>query len=283
LCLACNKKKRSLPDDKTKHLKATMGDREIIHIAVAPPVNIGADLVNRVSEVIYKNPYDTKLLLSGKTPKIISHCESIKKAESIIANLEALGVTCIAFKDSDLRQRQQTFKAQAIEFTEHGILIRDKSGRERNLEKSNVFLILEGKRQTSEDLESTATKTRLNLTATLLTGGIPVLRKVKEKTSTQPVQIEYFVRLCSHAPSEPCVEILQHQMNYSFLGGTKEISSLANFNRLVSKLREKFSEAIFDNRLTKAFGTFAHSYNALDDMEINCKLIYSFHLLARGI
>ena len=259
-----------------------MVDQEIIHIAAGPPVNIGADLVKSVSAIINKSRYDTQLLLAGSIPKIIAHCDSMEKAESTIKNLKAIGITGIAFRDSELRQPQQNFKAQSIEFQEHGCLFRNRSRRERKIEKSEAFIILEGKRQTSGELESTITKTKLNLTATLLTGGIPILRKVKEKTSTLPVQTEYFVRLYNPDPSEPGIEILQNEMDYSFLGVMKDISSLINFNRLVSKLRKTFSEAIFDNSLTRAFGNFAYSQDASVDMEINCKLIYSFYLLGSG-
>ena len=47
----------------------------------------------------------------------------------------------------------------------------------------------------------------LNLPATLLTGGMPIRRKVEEKTREKSIQNEFFVRLYHRQSLEPDVEI----------------------------------------------------------------------------
>ncbi|MBM3142899.1 MAG: hypothetical protein FJ005_07630 [Chloroflexi bacterium] len=133
------------------------------------------------------------------------------------------------------------------------------------------------------EVETTKSKIKFSLTGTLLTGGIPIWRKVDEKTTARSIEAEYFARLYDRKSSEPSIDILQHHMNYSFLGAKIAVSSLTNFGTLVLKLREVFPQAIFDNRLVKSFVVTESSSSVREDIEINCKLIFLFHLATSGL
>jgi hypothetical protein len=256
---------------------------EVMHIAVAPPSNLDANLVRSVATVINKSPSYTRLLLAGEVPKVIAHYESIQVAESIIQNLRELGLVAIACKDSELRQFPQTFKAQTLEFREKEVLFRDSAGREKRIVENNVFLILVGRIETSVEVETTKPKTKFSLTGTLLAGGIPIWRRVAEKTMARSIQAEYSARLYEPESPVPSVEILQQHMNYSFLGAKVAASSFANFGAVVLRLREVFPQAIFDNRLEKPSALTTSSRRVGEDMEINCKLIYWFHVVTSGL
>jgi len=254
-----------------------MADHEIMHIAIAPPANLDANLIGNVATVIERSPYDTRLLLAGRVPKIIAHYDSVQIAESAIQKLRDLGIIAIACRDSELRQLPQSFKAKTLEFREKEAIVRDNAGHEKRIGENNVFLILEGKIQTSVEVETTKSKTKFSVTRTLLTGGIPMWHKVKEKTTERSIHDEYFARLYDRKSPEPSVEILQHRMNYSFLGAKIAASSLSNFGTVILKLREVFPQAIFDDRLMTAPVVTPRSSRLWDDVEVNCKLIYLLH------
>jgi hypothetical protein len=260
-----------------------MADYEVMHIAVAPPANLDANLLRSVATVINKSPYDTRLLLAGEIPKIITHYSSIQMAGSIIKNLRDLGLVALACRDSELRRSAPSFKAQTLEFREKEVLFRDSAGREKRIGKNSVFLILEGRVQTSVEVETTKPKIKFSLTRTLLTGGIPMWRKVDEKTTARSIQAEYFVRLYERESPEPSMELLQQHVNYSFLREKIAVSSFTNFRTTVLKLREVFPQAIFDNRLVKPFVVTEYSSRPWEDIEINCKLIYLFHLVTSSL
>jgi hypothetical protein len=259
-----------------------MTDFEIIHIALAPPANLDADLVRSVANVINKSPSYTRLLLVGEVPKVIAHHDSMQIAESVVQKLRDLGLYAIAFKDSELRKFPQTFKAQILEFREKEVLFRDSAGREKRVVENDVFLILVGKKETSVEVETTKTRTKFSLTRTLLMGGIPVWRRVDEKAISESIESECFARLYDRKSSDPSVEILQKHMNYSFSGAKLAASSFANFNTVVERLREVFPQAIFDNRLAKHSVLATSSSQGWQDIEIDCKLIYLFHAMASG-
>ncbi len=256
-----------------------MADEEILHIAVAPPVNLDANLVGNVSTVINKRPYDTRLLLAGEIPKIIAHYSSVETAESVMKKLQDLGLAVIALKDSELHQSSQSFKVHTLEFGGGEVLFRDRNGHEKRIDENNVFLILEGRIQSIMKVGTVKTTTKLSLTGTLLMGGIPIRRKVEEKTITQSSQIEYFIRVYERISLDSCIEMLRNHMDYSFLGAQRAATSAINFGTVVQKLRETFPQAIFDNRMVKPFVINEYSSHVWKDIEINCNLIYLFHAM----
>jgi len=260
-----------------------MTDYEVIHIAVAPPANLDANLVTSVAAVINKGLSQTRLLLAGEVPKVIAHCDGIQAAECIIRNLRKLGLMAIACRDSELRQLPQTFNAQTLEFREKEVVFRDSAGREKMIVKDNVFLVLVGRVEACLEVETTKQKTKFSLPRTLLMGGIPVWRTVDEKTKTHSIQAESFARLYGPKSLDPSMDILQHHMNYAFLGAKVAASSLANFGALVQGLREVFPQAIFDDRLAKPSVLSTSSRRGWEDIEITCKLIYLFHAMTGGL
>lgn len=254
-----------------------------MYVAVAPRSTLDADLIKAVAAIIDKEPYDTRLLLSGEIPRIIAQCSSVHEAESIAQGLRELGLVAIICEDLEFRKPLESFSAHTLEFQEGGVLFRDKSGRERRMGARDVFLILEGRIQTYIEEETTKTRMKISWPATVLTGGIPIWRKVGEKARETFFQSEYFVRLYDRKPSELSVELLQNHMNYSFLGTSMTFSSLTNFGAVVTKLREVFPQAVFDDRLMKSFGPSMPSTSVQADLEIKLRLIYLYHVAQRGL
>jgi len=118
---------------------------------------------------------------------------------------------------------------------------------------------------------------KFSLPATVLTGGIPIWRKVKEKTKDKSVPTEYFIRIYDHMSPEPIVEILDYDLDYSWLGAKMVTSSTAYFEGIIARIRDIFSQAIFDDRLLESFSTDIPFTTPHEDVEINCSLIYLYH------
>jgi hypothetical protein len=113
---------------------------------------------------------------------------------------------------------------------------------------------------------------------TVLSGGIPIMRRVTQKTTKESFQAEDFVRIFDRRSSDPRVEMFQNHVDYTFLGPELTPSTPANFTIVVTKLREWFPLAIFDERLTRRFKTDVPAAGPGEALEINCKLIYLCHL-----
>jgi len=254
-----------------------MAGYDVVHVAVAPPATLEEELIKKVAAIVGKNLYETRLRLTGRIPKIIAHCETMQQAELTTESLRQLGLVVIVFSDSEMRKPWKIFKARNLKFEEQAIIFCDRSGQARRMEASEAFLILSGRIQTYTETEVTKTTRKLNITATLLTGGIPITKKVEKKTTNVSYQTESFVRLYDRTSPEPAAEIPQHDFDYSFLGSEMVSSAAANFSIAIRKIREVFPQAIFDDRLTEPFGADVSASIAQENIEANCKLIYWYH------
>ena len=255
---------------------------ETINIAIAPSNVTETEFIKKVAAIVNRDAYDTRLILAGQIPRIIAQCQSTQVAQAMAQRLTDLGLLSIVCKDSELHAPLQSFIAYTMEFKEKEILFRDKAGQERRLEAEDVFLILKGRKHTNREEEKTKTEVKINLPATLITGGIPIFRRVKEQVKDPPLRSKYFLRLYDRKSSETSVEILQDYIEYSFLGTDMGLSSLVNFDTLTAKLREVSPQAIYDDRLTKSLDQNKPSAGGQDDLETKLRLIYQFHLVQSG-
>ena len=250
---------------------------EIVHIVIAPPDLLETNLVNKVAAIINKDIYSTRLLLTGKIPRVIAHYQTFQAADSAAQSLRALGLVSIVCTDSELRKLSLTgLRAHSLILGLGEVTFCTKGGEARTVKAKNVFLILKGITQTRTEKEVTTTKMKLSLTSTLL-AGIPIQRKVKEKTIETSVESEYFIRLYNRKSSEPEVEIFQNTFDYSFLGKKMAPSSLINLSTIATELRITFLQAVFDDKLTEPFGVDIPFVKPEDQTEINCKLICMYY------
>jgi len=250
---------------------------DVVHVAVAPLAALEEELVKKVAAVVGKNLYETRLRLTGKIPKIIANHDTLQQAESTAQSLRELGLVVIVFSDSELRKPWHIFKARNLKLEEQAITFCDRSGQARRMEAREAFLILSARMQAYTDTAVTKTTRKLNITATLLTGGIPITKKVKKETTVRSFQSESFIRLYGRTSPEPAVEIRQHDFDYSFLGPEMISSATANFSTAIRKIREAFPQAIFDDSLIEPFGANMPATMVQDTIEDNCKLIYWYH------
>jgi hypothetical protein len=258
-------------------------EHEVVHIVVAPPPTLEEELVNKVAVIVAKSLYETRLHLTGKIPKIIANYADMQIAESAARRLRELGLVVIVCADSELRKPSQIYRAHNLKFEEPAVVFRDRSGQARRMEPSEVLLIISGRMQTCTGTEVTTTVRKLNVAATVILGGIPVSKKVKEKTTNRSFQTESFARLYGRMSPETAVQLLQHDFDYSFLGVEMVSSSVANFSNTVRKIRVAFSEAIFDDRLAEPFGADMRSAIPEDDIDMYCKFIYWYHQAAGNL
>jgi hypothetical protein len=260
-----------------------VAEYQIIHVAIMPPGTLESDLVEKVAAIVNKGKYDTRLLMTGGIPRIIAHCQSIHAAESMASSLRHLGLVAFICKDSELHRPAQSLRAHTLEIRERAVVFRDKGGRDRRLESDDVLLILKGITQTYVEEERATTKMKFSLPMTILTGGIPIWRGVKEQASVQSQRPENFIRLYDRKSSETSVDIFQNHVNYSFLGTEMTFSSLTNFGTLSAKLQGVFPQAIFDDRLTRAPEVTSPSGTGLDALEVKLRLIYMCHAAQSGL
>ena len=265
-----------------------MAEGEIVYVAIVPPASPDDSLIKAVAEVIGKDLYQTRLLLIGSIPRIVARCAGMQTAESMAQGLKALKLVAFVSKEEELRRPHQGLKAQTMKFGEGEVVFHQADGKEMMLRTGDVVLMIKGMRPYSPagpamvQAPQGKGKLKLNVKATLLTGGIPIMKRVKTKSKAADPQSEWFVRLYGRSSPEPCAEILQHSLNYAFLEAEMTASSLTNFMSVVNRLKKAFPQALLDEKLVRSFGTDIPATTDEEDIEINCRLIYLHHLAVSG-
>ena len=255
-----------------------MDQHDIAYVAVAPPEALGEDLLKRVASLVGKELFETRLLLAGEIPGIIASCPDTDTADSMAQNLRNEGLAAFVCRESELRSRSAGFAAHTAHVGQKEVIFQDRHGGEVRIEEGDAFLIMRGKTRSAARQMTSTIKMKLNVPATVLAGGIPIIRPVTKKTIQEGSLAEDFVRIFDRRSSDPRVEMSQSRVNYSFLGPELASSAPMNFRIVVTKLREWFPLAIFDERLTCRFKTDMPAAGPEEALEIKSKLIYLCHL-----
>lgn len=253
-------------------------EQDTVYVAAAPPKALSGDLLKKAASLLGKEVADTRLLLAGELPRVIASRPDPAAAESTAQGLREAGFAAFVCRDSELRNRAESFKARTVVPLEKAVFFRDRHGREVGIERGDAFLIVRGKLRGTAPEEISTTKMKLNVAATVLTGGIPIMRRVTKKTTRESSQAEDFIAIFDRRSSDPRVVMSRSQMDYAFLGPELTGSASANFEIFVKKLREWFPQAIFDERLSGHFKSGVPSEGPGEALEIACKLIYLDYL-----
>jgi hypothetical protein len=254
-----------------------MVSEDIFHVAIVPLEKLDLKVANTVAAIIRKEPYTTRLLLSGKIPRLAAHYQSQEEATEITRSLKALGLTVFICDDAFLRRSPDAvFRAFTLNVGEDTITFRNQGGESQVTGKQDIFLIIRFDKQHVTVNKTTTTKIKFSLGKTLMTGGIPIFDQKKETTTTESTQTEMILRLYDRASPDNYVEIAQHSMDYSFLGEKRGYSSKANFNTVTELLKTTFPEAIFDDNLVRLSGSKVTT-DTDSEMEMNCRLLYLYY------
>jgi len=252
-----------------------MEKADVIYLALVPLASPEAGVVTRAAAIIGKDLPETRLLLAGKVPRIFARYDSKQAAEAVAQRLTALGLRPILCPDSELCRPPDDFLVHSVEFGPGYVLFHDRKGQKREVKSPDAFLLIKGRQESYITAEKTETKVKFSPGKALLTGGLSLFSTENKQVTEESAVVEYFfARLYTPKSSQPVVEIVHNQVDYSFLKGEMALSSLANFNILITRLKQAFPGAIFDDNLMRATIKQAYAPEDIADTEVNCRLLY---------
>lgn len=246
-----------------------------VHVAIIPPELPEISLVKKVAEIINKDLYETRLLLTGKIPRVVRHYDSDVEAKHAVKDLRSLGLEAYIYTDEEFRKPQTSavqFIAHSLSYGEGKTKFLAKNGIAKVFGVEDIFLIIHGKIRHLTSTRHTESKMKLSIPATLMTGGIPVLHHSQVTSESESIHNESFIWLYDQLSHEPEVQIYESDFNYACLGNKIAPSALSNLKMLVQDLKNIFGNAAFDNKLEKCLPIVDQ-----DDMVRVCKLINLYY------
>jgi hypothetical protein len=250
-------------------------DQDARYVVAVPPNWADPERAKAVALLIKKDVPGTRLLLNGRVPRILASYSSTELAGEVAGELRGLGLQVRVCKDNYLR-RAPGFIAHSMQLSEGDIIFADREGAFLRLHSADAKVLVTGGVDIREEREVVKTSTKLNLPATLLTGGIPVRRTVSRKTVESVTSTVRFAFIYG-VESKPILEFRQDGFDYSCLGPEMSLSSSLNFSRVIARLRRAFPAVAFDDALNRAFKTDVRTSGPWESALVASNLILLFH------
>jgi hypothetical protein len=256
-----------------------MTEDEIYHIAVMPPTETTPDVINRVAEVVSQPDYQLRMMLAGRLPKIIGHYRDASMANVAVHSLEELKLVVFVVTESELRRPVSPgLIARSIKIESDRAVFTSRDGRIELLNNHDASLILTGRRtRLVGEVPIETSKMKVNVPGTLLTGGVPIMKRVASKTQEPQKMTEQFIRLYRKESDIPVVEIRQFDFDYSFLGEKMSLTATGNIASTVLVLRQVFNSAHLDDSMVSGFVAEPHKLSGIDPVEQNCLLLARYY------
>jgi len=253
-----------------------MTDRGMVLVAIGPLYHRSEGMVSGVARLLKKDLYETGMLLAGKIPKILARLHNLQSAEQMAFELEALGLTAFVVAENELYKPASYFRAGKISFRDGTASFEGRTGRSRKLDTSDIFLILKGRLFKRHEIDVEKTSHKINISGTLLTG-IPLIKKVTTTDKEIAIETGVFLRIYKKDSMDPEVEMLQNEIDYSFLGPRMAATTQGNFNLLAKRLLEAFPAALFNDRLMEEGKIDLSPLAPVDISVANCRLMHLYY------
>ena len=243
-----------------------------------PLANPGEDLIRQMAAIISQPVYQVRLVFAGPLPKIIAHYKDEALAMTAVDSIKKLGVIVFPIAETELKKPASVrLLANRIETGEGNIKFISRTGESVTIEQSGVFLLLTGRRAVTTQTAGNITHMKLNLPATLLTGGLPMMKTVTTSGEKREQLVEGFIKIYDGESDTPMVEIRQGDFDYSSLGSQMACTAKTNFACVLESLKRSFSPTFFDQNLSNGFPLESHRASGTDWVEETCRLLYRYY------
>lgn len=209
------------------------------------------ELVQAVAGVLGVAPFEVRQRMIGGGPTVVTHYAEMQAAKDLAERLTHAGLAAVivdsATPSTDGRLLVRLFALGATD-----LQIETHDGTRIEIPYAAVELLLVGTNTVSTSETETITERKLSLGKTLLSGGIPMTKKVTHQEEVISETRGKYLYL--YAGERPPLVCGQQILNYEGLGSARLLSREANFGYLLVELRRRCSDAVYDERLLNRMG-----------------------------
>jgi hypothetical protein len=191
-------------------------------------------------------PAEARMRLAAEPPMVLARMTD-PEADALCAAMRAAGLAALACplpvpSDAD-RVLARTFELGADQVT-----FQAGGGSPVALAYPSITILLRGIRVQSEHRVRTETQRKFSLGTAMLTQGLKISKTVKREVHTEEERADHV--LLVYAPGVMVV-VDEGEVVFTSLGKEIQPSRVANMNLLTSRLRERCSSAVYDDRLQR--------------------------------
>jgi hypothetical protein len=236
-----------------------------------------AELVQALAATLGITPFEVRPRLMGGGPAVVARFADPNEAGALAAKLRRCGVATLVV-DADGVRRRGRLVVRRFELGTAALHAEGVDGKCADVPYAEIDLLVLAMGITAQAETVTVTERKLNVGATLLTGGIPMMKKVERQETVQTEERQKSLFL--YAGDRPALLLRQNGMTYDGLGPAMRPSRELNFAHLTAELRRLSPAAVRDERLLQRAGQVRVLGPALDP---DAHLDLAAEILARSL
>ncbi len=210
------------------------------------------ELVQSLAVALGIMPYEMRQRMVGGGPSVAAGFADPELARAVEAKLNQAGVATQLVDTDLLRNKVGRFVVRRFEMKERALQISASDGQSAEIAYGEIDLLLSGTRILGQSETITVTERKFSLGKTILSGGIPLTKKVERQEEINREERENI--LCLYAGERPPVVLSQSGMLYDGFGTAMKLTRELNFAYLKSELRRLCKAAGYDDRLLNRLG-----------------------------
>ncbi len=208
--------------------------------------------VQAVAEALGIMTFEAQQRMIGGGPAVVAAFAGPQRALESAANLKKKGITTLVIDAAEARNRAERFIVHHFDLGESSLRVDNQLQQRAEIPYREIDLLLTGRSVDVHSETKTVTERKFDVGKTIITGGIPITRKVthqEKMTSEEHSRVFYL-----YAGNRPPFIFSQNRMIYDGLGILMKPSREQNFYCLLRELRRRTPDAIFDDRLNTRAG-----------------------------
>jgi hypothetical protein len=196
--------------------------------------------------------FEARQRMIGGEPAVVASFADQLQAGALAAKLNNSGMSALVMDVTELRSGAGKFIVRSFEFGERSLLINSIEGRSADIPYREIDLLLPGIRIERNSELVTVSERKLSLGKTLMSGGIPMTKKIERQEEVETEECEKVIYL--YAGNRPQVVFRQNVMTYEGFGAAIKMSRDLNFAFMTSELRRLSPGAVYNDRLLSRGG-----------------------------
>jgi hypothetical protein len=210
------------------------------------------ELAQAVADALGIMPFEARQRMIGGGPAVVANFADPQQALALEKKLNQRGIATVVVDSTTVRTRDVHSMVRRFVLRAWSLHIETGDGQGAEIPYEDIDLMLQCTSIMEHSETKTVTERKISLGKTLLSGGIPMMKKVERKEEITTEEREKVLFL--YAGNRPLFVFRQNAMTYDGLGAAMKLSRELNFAYLVSELRRFAPGAVVDDRLLNRAG-----------------------------
>jgi len=210
-----------------------------------------AELVQALASALGVTAYEARPRMFGNGPAVVASFADPERAHNLARKLDQSGFTALVFDATAVRSRAGHVIVRRFELKKWSMSIEAGDGQQTDIPYDEVDLLLPCMSIVGILETKTVTDRKLSIGKTILSGGLPVTRKVEYQ---EEVSTEERTRLLYAYAGRRAAIFSQNGVTFDGLGDAMKMSRELNFAHLTNELRRLCPGALYDDRLLNQAG-----------------------------